>query len=469
MTSQILIVEDDILQRQMLETLMLRKLGFVSHLAEHGRAALEILSKDKDGLIKLVIMDMSMPVMGGLETLEIISQKYPGLPVIMLTGSTNLDDAIQAMKIGAIDFVNKPFESERMIITIRNALKITTLSKEISRLQNDKDGRLTFSNLIGADSGLSEVVAIGRKAAASSIPVLITGETGTGKEVFAKAIHGESQRAGKPFIAVNCGAIPAQLLESILFGHEKGAFTGATEKAIGKFREADGGTIFLDEIGELPKDAQVKLLRVLQQKEVEPVGAARSVPVNIRIISATNRDLEAEVKAGNFREDLFFRLNVLHIHLPPLRKRPEDVQVLANHFIERFCAREAVSPKAIAPSFLSAMKTHDWPGNVRELENVINRSMVMSDDKLLDFESFESVYARSSGSSSLALTANRAGDNHSLDLIGLSGDFKTMEELEREIILHVLQHFDNNVTKTAKTLSMAKSTLYKKLAIESEP
>ena len=457
MSKPILIVEDDPLQRQMLATLLRRKLNFESHSAEHGREALDILESEDKGTIKLIIMDLDMPVMNGMETLKIINQQYPSIPVIMLTGSKDIDDAVAAMKSGAIDFLTKPYEGDRMATTVKNALKISILSKEVSRLKSEKEGTFTFENLIGHDGGLMSVVNTGRKAASSDIPVLITGETGTGKEVFAQAIHGESTRAGKPFIAVNCGAIPSQLVESTLFGHEKGAFTGATEKNIGKFREADGGTIFLDEVGELPLDTQVKLLRVLQQKEVEPVGAGKPIDVNVRIISATNRNLEEEVKNGNFREDLFFRLNVLQIELPSLRERKEDIPALTNHFIERFCSNEGGIPKDISDSTMQSLTTNDWPGNVRQLENTINRAMVMSEGSALEIPSLSSSEIINEQA---VITAPQKGD---IQIIYTNGDFKTVDEIEREAMQLVLEHFNGNITQSAKALGMAKSTFYKKM------
>ena len=257
----VLIIEDDKTQQRMLSTLLQRQLNLEAHCAEDGRSALKFL--DGPHTVKLIILDLNLPIMSGMETLDILCKRHPDLPVIMLTGSTDVKDAVESMKRGAIDFITKPFNAERMIITVKNALKISLLSKEVTRLHHEKEGEFTFFHLIGHDGGLDEHVKIGRKAAQADIPVLLTGETGVGKEVFAKAIHGESDRKGKPFIAINCGALPGQLVESILFGHEKGAFTGATEKNTGKFREADGGTIFLDEGGELPRDAQVKLLWVL--------------------------------------------------------------------------------------------------------------------------------------------------------------------------------------------------------------
>jgi len=459
MTQSVLIIDDDQMQRQMLATLLRRKLNFKSHEAEHGREALEILDTDQSKTIKLVILDLNMPVMGGLETLEVLSQKYPSIPVIMLTGSKDIEDAVQAMKLGAIDFLIKPYEGERMMFTVKNALKLSTLSKEVSRLKSEKEGTFAFENLIGHDGGLAPIVNIGRKAAAADIPVLITGETGTGKEIFANAIHGESGRTGKPFVAVNCGAIPSQLVESTLFGHEKGAFTGATEKTIGKFREAEGGTIFLDEVGELPLDTQVKLLRVLQQKEVEPVGAGKPVPVNVRIISATNRDLQKEVDDGNFREDLFFRLNVLQLELPPLRNRKQDIPILASHFIERFCVNEGGIPKDISEATKKQLINYDWPGNVRQLENMINRAMVISDGNVLDIDDLTGLVSESENQP----IDNQTSNHKDIRIISKDGEFKTIHEIEQKAMQLALNHFDHNITQAAKALSIAKSTFYKKM------
>ncbi len=462
MTQPVLIVEDDQMQRQMLATLMKRKLDFGSCEAENGREALRILEADTSKTIKLIILDLDMPVMGGMETLGILSQKYPSIPVIMLTGNKDIEPAVQAMKLGAIDFLTKPYEGDRMMVTVKNALKISILSKEVSRLKSEKEGTFTFENLIGHDGGLLPIINIGRKAAASDIPVLITGETGTGKEVFSEAIHGEGGRAGKPFIAVNCGAIPAQLVESTLFGHEKGSFTGATEKVIGKFREAEGGTIFLDEVGELPLDTQVKLLRVLQQKEVEPVGSGKPVPVNVRVISATNRDLEKEVEEGNFREDLFFRLNVLQIELPPLRERREDITTLASHFIERFCVNEGGVPKDLSKAMETKLTNHDWPGNVRQLENTISRAMVVSDGNVLDIEDFAALFS-GAGQPTANASQNFTQKQQDIRVISSDGDFKTVDDIEREAMDIALEHFGRNITQAAKALGMAKSTFYKKI------
>lgn len=457
--NKVLIVEDDEMQQHMLSTLLQRKLELSSICVGDGHVALQTIEDHPN--IFLVILDLNLPTLSGMEILDILKKRFPDMPVIMLTGSTELQDAVLAMKSGATDFITKPYDTDRLIITVRNALKISLLSREVKRLTHKEKGEFGFSDLIGHDSGLSAHVKTGRKAAQADIPVLITGETGVGKEVFARAIHGQSDRSNKPFIAVNCGAMPGQLVESILFGHEKGAFTGATDKTIGKFREADGGTIFLDEVGELPLDAQVKLLRVLQQKEVEPVGASKTVPVNVRIISATNRNLEDEIAQHHFRQDLYFRLNVLEISLPPLRNRKQDISMLARHFMGRFSAQENRPLAILSEQAEQYLQCHEWPGNVRELENTLNRSMVMDEDGVLDINDFKKIIKikqdifPASGSDDLMLQGH--------PFLNDDGSFKTIDIIEQNAMRMALNHYNGNITKASAAIGMAKSTFYRKL------
>ena len=458
MSDNVLIVEDDPMQQRMLATFLRTKLNLTAQCAGNGREALKTLEDAQD--IKLIILDLDMPVLGGMDTLDILQKRFPHLPVIMLTGSADVQDAIDALKHGAVDFITKPYDPPRLIATIKNALKLSLLSKEVKRLTIEKNGTCSFTDLIGHDGGLASAVQIGQKAAQTDISVLITGETGVGKELFARALHGESLRSDKPFIAVNCGALPEQLIESILFGHEKGAFTGATEKTIGKFREADGGTIFLDEVGELPLEAQVKLLRVLQQQEVEPVGAARPISVNVRILSATNRTLEAQIKEGHFREDLYFRLNVLEIDVPPLRTRSHDIPLLMRHFIDRFSARyNKISAPTLSPASERYLMQYTWPGNVRELENAINRAIVIDDDDILDNDDFSKIVDTNTPLTH-KLTVNHQTQYSVFDQHGVP---KPMHVIEQEVIALALKYCENNVTHAAKTLGMAKSTLYRKI------
>jgi DNA-binding NtrC family response regulator len=378
----------------------------------------------------------------------------------MLTGSDDINIAIQAIKDGANDFIVKPPEPSQLDVTIKNAIKLATLSREFAKLKRDKEGALVFSDLIGYNTGLSTVVSFGRKAAACDVPVLIAGETGVGKELFARAIHGESKRMGAPFIAINCGAIPENLVESTLFGHEKGSFTGAINRTIGKFREAEGGTIFLDEIGELPLEAQVKLLRVLQQKEVEPVGAGKTTKVNVRVISATNRDLRREVQAGRFREDLYFRLNVLPITVPPLRERAQDILPLAEYFIQHISMADGLPLKKLARDAKEYIKNSNWTGNVRELENLIHRSLVLSDNEVIDSVTLANIHEINSSSEPVE---RRSSAELTINLRLPNGNFKTMADIETEAINIALNYFENNITKAANALNIAKSTFYRKI------
>jgi DNA-binding NtrC family response regulator len=378
----------------------------------------------------------------------------------MLTASHETDLVVQAMRGGAQDFLEKPPELERLRVSITNALRVSALEKEVTRLKRKEEDAYSFENLIGASSGLADVVKIGRKAAQSDIPVLLTGETGVGKEVLARAIHGESPRTGRPFVAVNCGAIPENLVESTLFGHEKGAFTGAIAKAQGRFREAEGGTIFLDEIGELPLDAQVKLLRALQQKEVMPVGGARALKTDVRVISATNRNLEAEVASGRFRGDLYFRLNVLQIHMPSLRDRRDDIPALAHHFMERCAVAESLPLKDIDPAALEMLTTFDWPGNIRELENTIHRAMILSEGKVLELADFQ---LPSFATAKPRHSAAAAQASSAINLVDAAGSLRPLAEIENDVIVFSLAHTKNNITRAATSLGMSKSTFYRKL------
>lgn len=456
-----LIVDDDRSERRLISGIIRRKIDMECIETENGHTALQALEAPDNKNIRLVILDLNMPVLGGMETLKAIKKKNPSLPVLILTGDTDMSVAIDAIKSGASDFLTKPVTPERLEVSITNALKMSLMNREISKLKRLTDQTLLFSDLIGSEGSLKTCVQAGRKAAACALPVLITGETGTGKEMFARAVHGESRRADKPFIALNCGAMPEKLVESTLFGHEKGSFTGATSKTPGKFLEADGGTIFLDEIGELPLEAQVKLLRVLQQKEVEPVGAARPVPVDVRIISATNRDLIEEVRENRFREDLYFRLNILQIDLPPLRKRKTEIELMARYFIQKFCSSHSVPPRFLNPQALEKLRQYDWPGNIRQFENAINRAMVMSETERLEPEDITLM-------PEISEREARLSPPGILSTLHNDGSFKSLRELEQEIINMALTHHNHNFSQTARTLGIAKSTLYARVHAEIE-
>jgi len=455
----ILLAEDDPVQQILVRTTLEHHLPYQVLAADHGKAVMRALADPHNSDIKLIILDLEMPEMGGMETLQLLKEQYPSIPVIMLTASEAIDDAVNAMKAGALDFISKPPHPEHLKVAVMNAIKLQSLKNEVSRLKRSHDGTNCFPDLIGYDKGLASVIGIGRKAANSDVPVLITGETGVGKELFARAIHGESSRAGGAFIAVNCGAIPKDLVESTLFGHEKGAFTGAINKSIGKFREAEGGTIFLDEVGELPLDAQVKLLRVLQQREVEPVGAGRTVAINVRIISATNRNLKEEVIAERFREDLFFRLDVLQIRLPALRERKQDISALAYYFIEQFANADHLPTKTLSLDALELIENYPWPGNVRALQNCLRRALILSEGEEITAHDLKDLAETDIEIPNAPATSPLC----SISLIGSDGHFKTAEKIEAEAMREALHYYEGNITQAATALGMAKSTFYKKL------
>src|SRR6266581_1116404 len=366
MAASILIVDDDAVARRLVEN-MVQKCGYESVTVDSGDAAIAMLTAPDAAPIDALVLDLVMPGLDGMGVLAKIREAGLNVPVIAQTAHGGIDNVVSAMRAGAHDFVVKPVGMERLQVSLRNALNSSALKGELQRIRHSREGRLTFADIITRSEAMANVLRTAQKAAASTIPVLIEGESGVGKELFARAIHGSGERKAKPFVAVNCGAIPDNLVESILFGHEKGAFTGATERHMGKFVEADGGTLFLDEVGELPPAAQVKLLRAIQEGEVEPVGARKPVKVDVRLMSATNRDLIADVKAGRFREDLFYRLHVFPIAVPPLREHREDVPELARHFLARFAAEEGKRINRVTSDALTMLTGYRWPGNVRQL------------------------------------------------------------------------------------------------------
>ncbi len=342
MPNKVLVVDDEPVQRRLLEA-TLQKLGFDPICVENGNEALDALEGKNGHRIKAVILDLVMPEMDGMAVLEAMSSRKLSQPVIVQTAQGGVETAVNAMRAGAVDFVVKPAAPQRLKTSLHNAMHMEALQGEIKRIKRSATGKLTVDEIISSSANMERVKSIAKKAAQSSIPVLIEGESGVGKELIARAVQGMSDRSSRNLVTVNCGALPENLVESILFGHEKGAFTGASDKHLGKFQEAHGGTLFLDEIGELPADIQVKLLRALQEGEIDPVGSSKPVKVDFRLVSATNRDLMQEVKAGNFREDLYYRLNVLPITVPPLRERREDIPELLRHFIARIATEEGRS------------------------------------------------------------------------------------------------------------------------------
>ncbi|QPF84032.1 sigma-54-dependent Fis family transcriptional regulator [Bradyrhizobium genosp. L] len=482
MAATILIADDDAVQRRLVEN-MVQKCGYEPLVVDSGDAAVSALTAPEARTIDAVVLDLVMPGLDGLGVLAKIREAGLTVPVIVQTAHGGIDNVVSAMRAGAQDFVVKPVGFERLQVSLRNALNASALKGELQRIRHSREGRLTFSDIITRSEAMTGVLRTAQKAAASTIPVLIEGESGVGKELFARAIHGSSERKAKPFVAVNCGAIPDNLVESILFGHEKGAFTGATERHQGKFVEAHGGTLFLDEVGELPLATQVKLLRALQEGTVEAVGGRKPVKVDVRIISATNRKLLDLVKGGQFREDLFYRLHVLPLTIPALRQRREDIPHLLRHFLARFCAEENRNITGISGEAMAHLSQLDWPGNIRQLENTVYRAVVMSDGDQLALADFPQVTAhpipeaKSLQSEPLVVSPSTAPAMNSgneipatslpmaggLAMLNASGEVRPLEDLENEIIRFAISHYRGQMSEVARRLKIGRSTLYRKL------
>ena len=456
----ILVVEDSASQRYLLSKLLSFRLGYDVVEVENGVEALQKIAADKEQKIAAVLLDLEMPEMDGREALPKILALRPALPVIIVTATESITDVVDVMKLGAVDFLIKPPDVELVKASLTKAIKIKALQEEVDRLTREKDGQHAFTDIIGYDGDLKTVTKLARRAAVSDISVLMSGESGVGKEVFARAIHAESSRKNKPFVAVNCGALPRELVESILFGHKKGAFTGAVADSMGKFREAEGGTLFLDEVGELPLDAQVKLLRVLQQREVEPVGGGKTVPLNIRIIAASNRSIAQEVKRGHFREDLYYRLNAFPIHIPPLRDRKRDVFDLALFFLHHYALTEKRTIHGFDKKAEQWLQAHTWPGNVRELENKIYRAVLLCEGSEINLEH---LLYDDSAPIQVADTSHK-NSAETIILHDVSGKFKSMEQIEREAIRAALAMHDDNIRAAADALQIGASTIYRKLS-----
>jgi DNA-binding NtrC family response regulator len=471
MAKTVLVVDDDPTQRRLIQAVLEREGLAVVH-AENGEQAIDRLVA---GNADAVMLDWVMPGLGGLETLKEMRVRGFSQPVIVLTATGGIDTVVQAMQAGAQDFFVKPASPERIMVSIRNALQLGELKVEVDRLKKRSTGRITFDELIGTSPAMAQVKRLGERAARSSIPILVLGESGVGKELIARAVHGGSERAGKAFVAVNCGALPANLVESILFGHEKGSFTGATDKHLGKFQEASGGTLFLDEIGELPLDMQVKLLRALQEGEIDPIGSKRPTRVDVRIISATNRDLARRVETGHFREDLYYRLNVFPIEAPSLRERRADIPALVEHFVRRFNVEEGRRVAGATAEALALLTAHDWPGNVRQLENAIYRAIVLADAPYLqpyDFPAISGLQAPPPAADPLVspaptpaagVMAQNAPAEAPVRILDQHGHLRTLEDIERDLIQLAIEIYSGHMSEVARRLGIGRSTLYRKV------
>jgi DNA-binding NtrC family response regulator len=479
--TRVLVVDDDPVQLR-LTAEVANRAGFKPLTATGGEQALSILREDRN--ISAMILDLVMPDLDGMGVMEAMRREGLTTPVIIQTANASLETVISAMRNGAADYFVKPVAPERLVISLRNAMKLDALEATIRSERARRTGTFSSADMIARAPSMARVLTLCAKAAKSTIPVLIEGETGVGKELVARIIQGSGDRAGRPFISVNCGAIPPNLVESVLFGHKKGAFTGAIADQPGKFAEAHNGTLFLDEVGELPPDMQVKLLRALQEGEIEPVGASRPERVNVRVISATNRRLLNLAKTGEFREDLYYRLNVFPIYVPPLRERMEDVAALVTMFIARFSAEAGKRVLGISPPALDLLMAYDWPGNVRQLENAVYRAIVLTDGAFLETVDFPQIVAHSGGREDairavevvpvpvapvhidtaparqrLIHEAAPAPDR----FLDEAGEVAALAEIERAAIVFAIEHHGGRMSRVARALKIGRSTLYRKL------
>ena len=418
--------------------------GHNVYLAEDGRHAMEMIEQEE---IDLIIADLKMPRMSGEELLREVVQSYPTLPIIILTGHGTIESAVQAMRDGAYDFLTKPVNLDRLSLLVKRALSTRELSLQHRALQQELEEKRQFSNIVGKSAEMNRIFDVVRQVAPTKASVLITGESGVGKELIADALHQLSNRKERPFIKVHCAALSQSLLESELFGHEKGAFTGAVSRKRGRFELSHSGSIFLDEIGEIDQSVQIKILRVLQEKTFERVGGEETLEIDTRIISATNRDLKAEIESGRFREDLFYRLNVVNIHIPPLRERKEDIPLLVAAFIKEFAAENGKQVEGIDSKARSILYNYRWPGNVRELRNCIESAVVMAKGNVVTTDDLPPSVAADTESNYVRIELGA-----------------TMADAEREIIRANLAAQNGNKSRTAEILGIGRKTLHRKIA-----
>ena len=435
----ILLIDDDDSLRRVME-FSLTEAGYTVRAAANGEDGLRLFEQDS---FNAVITDITMPGMSGMDVLAKIRELNELVPVIVITAYGTIESAVDAMKKGAFDYITKPFNRDELRLTLEKALKMRRLEKENVELRAQVNERYRFESIIGAGQKIKDVLDMAGRVAASDASVLITGESGTGKELLAKGIHYNSRRIDGPFVAINCAAIPENLIESELFGHVKGSFTGAVKDREGKFEQADGGTLFLDEIGELRVELQAKILRALQERQVDRVGGTRPIDVDVRVIAATNKDVDRAVKEGNFREDLYYRLSVVTLQMPPLRERREDIPLLADYFLKKFNRDADVR---LDPEALSVMKAYGWPGNVRELENVIERASVLRRSAVIT-------------TSDLPDKLKKGKTDVGQIILNLPDEGISLEELEKNLIMKALDVHKGNQTRAAEYLGITRPTL----------
>ena len=445
-SERILIVDDEDGMRRLLNRVLTRE-GYETSAVGSGAQALRLVASER---FDLVVTDIKMPEMDGLQLLAELKEYEPSLPIIVITAYGTIENAVQALRSGAYDYIAKPFENDEIKLTVAKAFERERLLAENRYLHAELEGRYDFSGIVGGSLAMQQVYDMASSVAVSNANVLITGESGTGKELLARSIHYSSLRKEKPFVVLNCAAISEGVLESELFGHEKGAFSGALDTRKGRFERADQGTLFIDEVAEMSMAAQVKLLRVIQEHEFERVGGNKTISVDVRIVAATNKKLEDQVKEGHFREDLYYRLNVVNINVPPLRSRREDVEPLSRFFLEKYTSETGKKITDLSPRALSCLLAHDWPGNVRELQNAIERAVVLSKGSVLTPRDFPQ---------------GMQGDDQICLQIPEKGGSLTdiLEDLERQLIIQTLQREDGSQTRAAETLGIKRTTLRYKM------
>ncbi len=450
MTARILVVEDEDAIRLALRGLLKRE-GYEVEQADDGESALQLINQQD---FDLVITDLALGRgASGMDVLKAAKEVRPETAVVMITAHGNEKIAVEAMKAGAEDYVPKPFDNDELRVVVRRALERYRLQRENRLLLEQLHRERGFDNLVGSGKGMQRVFETIQKVAETDLSVMIRGESGTGKELVAQALHNHSNRKHKPFVAVNCAAINKELVESELFGHEKGAFTGADSRRVGRFEAADGGTIFLDEIGDMAPETQAKVLRALEERKLERVGSTQPIDVDVRVISATHRDLEGEVKSGSFREDLYYRLKVVAVELPPLRERTEDVPALADRFLEQLAERLGRPRKHLSPEALATLARHGWPGNVRELRNVLEQAAVLAPEEVITEGDLRLQEASVSRSGMDVPDGLAFGDAKKL----------TVEAFERSYLLKALRENDGNVSRTAQAIGMVRQSLQQKI------
>ena len=442
MRPTILIIDDDNSLRRVLEY-NLQEAGYAVGTAASGEEGLRLFAEVSPAL---VITDMKMPGLDGMQVLKAIKEQSPETLVIMITAFGTVDIAVEAMKAGAYDYITKPFNRDELRLTVARALQLNGLATENRQLKSELADRSDLSAMVGSSTAMEKVYQVIRKVADTEASVLITGESGTGKELVARSIHAGSSRKSCPFVAINCAAIPRDLLESELFGHVKGAFTGAIKDKTGKFALADGGTLFLDEVGELPLELQPKLLRALQERVIEPVGGTKELKFDVRVVAATNLDMEKAIADGTFREDLYYRLAVIPLHLPPLRQRRDDIPLLLKHF----CAKHKAANVGFDKQSLSLLTTYAWPGNVRELENLVERLLIMRSGDIITIEDLPDKVRSNGTPTGTAITGS---------VINLPDDGYPLEQLEKEVVVQALERNNWNQTAAARFLRIPRHTL----------